>query len=127
MEPYKILFFVYAVNLALLVMHEMDSAYWKEWEMLGKFSKIGVSGFIALHFPLLIFCFTGMIFLYEGRTVGLIISFIISLVGLFAYFFHAYHLKRDNRKFNTTISKTILFMILIFSVLQFILSLLFLI
>jgi len=46
----KILFWLYLVNAILLINHEIDSAFWKEWELF----KLpgGIGGFLILHFPI---------------------------------------------------------------------------
>ena len=46
------LFWIYTVNLLFLIVHEMDSAYWKEWELFHLPG--GLGGFLLLHFPLLL-------------------------------------------------------------------------
>jgi hypothetical protein len=40
------------MNAILLINHEIDSAYWKEWELF----KLpgGIGGFLILHFPMLL-------------------------------------------------------------------------
>ena len=47
----KVLFWLYLANAILLIIHEIDSAFWKEWELF----KLpgGINGFLILHFPLL--------------------------------------------------------------------------
>jgi hypothetical protein len=40
---------LYMLNLALLATHEIDSAYWHEWEMFHLPG--GVQGFLAAGFP----------------------------------------------------------------------------
>ena len=42
---------VYLANAVLLILHEIDSAYWREWELF----RIpgGIALFLALHVPLL--------------------------------------------------------------------------
>lgn len=47
----ELLFWLYLTNSVLLIVHEMDSVYWKEWDLFGLGG--GVSGFLVLHFPLL--------------------------------------------------------------------------
>jgi hypothetical protein len=43
----ELLFWLYFINLALLILHEMDSAYGKEWDL---FRLQG--GFLLIHPPL---------------------------------------------------------------------------
>jgi len=46
----KVLFWLYLINAILLINHEIDSAFWKEWELF----KLpgGIGGFLILHFPI---------------------------------------------------------------------------
>ena len=46
-----ILFWLYLVNAVLLINHEIDSAYWKEWQLFRLPG--GIEGFLLLQFPLL--------------------------------------------------------------------------
>ena len=45
----QLLFWLYIVNLTLLILHEMDSAYWKEWQLFHLPG--GVGGFLLIHLP----------------------------------------------------------------------------
>ncbi len=51
--------FICAVNATLLICHEIDSAYWREWELF----RIpgGASMFVALHIPLIAIVLWGLI------------------------------------------------------------------
>jgi len=46
----KILFWLYLINAILLINHEIDSAFWKEWELFKLLG--GIGGFLILHFPI---------------------------------------------------------------------------
>jgi len=52
------LFWLYLINAVLLINHEIDSAYWKEWDLF----KLpgGLAGFLLLHFPLLFIILYGL-------------------------------------------------------------------
>ena len=43
----NILTWIYLVNAVFLINQEMDSAYWKEWELFKM--KGGVTGFLLIH------------------------------------------------------------------------------
>ena len=47
------LLWLYLTNAVLLINHEIDSAYWKEWELFRLPG--GIAGFLLLHSPLLHF------------------------------------------------------------------------
>ena len=48
---WEALFWIYLVNSVLLINHEIDSAYWQEWELLHLPG--GITGFLLVHFPVL--------------------------------------------------------------------------
>jgi hypothetical protein len=113
-----ILFWVYLTNAVILLVHEIDSAYWQEWKLLNPEAKSGINGFLLLHFPMVFTILLGLVYVYEIRFAGLIISLILSAGGLFAFFFHSYHLRKGRQEFNTVVSKTIIFSTLIISLAQ---------
>lgn len=112
----EVLFWLYFLNSVLLINHEIDSAYWKEWELF----KLpgGISGFLLLHFPLLIFVLYGLVLVSRQSSVGLVFSFILGLGGIFAFSIHTYFLKKGRNEFDNPISKFILFAVLILSIIQ---------
>lgn len=46
---FDILLWLYLANAILLICHEMDSAYWKEWELFRLPG--GITLFLIIHFP----------------------------------------------------------------------------
>ncbi len=119
-----ILFWIYLINAVLLITHEMDSAYWEEWKLFG--IPGGITTFLLLHLPILFFVLYGLILIYENTFAGLIFSFILAISGIFAFSIHTYFMQRGHDEFKTTISRLILFSTLIFSILQLVITLIFL-
>jgi hypothetical protein len=111
-----LLFWLYLVNTVLLILHEMDSAYWKEWELFHLPG--GLAGFLLVHFPLYCLGLYGLVLLAKGASSGLIYSLVISLAGIFAFSIHAYFLRRGRHEFNTPVSRLILWATLIASLAQ---------
>ena len=111
-----VLLWLYLLNSVLLINHEIDSAYWKEWELF----KLpgGIAGFLLLHFPLLIFVLYGLVLVSRQSPAGLVFSSILCLGGIFAFSIHTYFLKKGRNEFDTPISKFILFAVLILSIIQ---------
>ncbi len=112
----EILFWLYLSNSVLLINHEIDSAYWKEWELF----KLpgGITGFLLVHFPLLLFILYGLVLVARSSLSGLIFSLILSLSGIFAFSIHTYFLKKGRNEFDKPISKFILMATLIVSIVQ---------
>ncbi len=116
-----ILLWLYLFNAVLVIDHEIDSAYWKEWEL---FSLPGrISGFLLLHIPLLFVILSGLILIVKQSRWGLVFSLLLCGGGLFAFAAHSYFLRKGRQQFNSWISKSILVAILIVSVCQAVVTL----
>jgi hypothetical protein len=112
----ELLFWVYLVNAVFLINHEIDSAYWQEWDLFH--IPGGISGFLIVHFPALLLFLYGLVLVYQGTTAGLIISLILSFSGLFAFSIHTYFIRRGREEFATPVSRFILIATLILSLIQ---------
>jgi hypothetical protein len=112
----KILFWLYLTNAILLINHEIDSAFWKEWKLF----KLpgGVAGFLILHFPILFLILYGLVLVFKQSFFGLIISLILSAGGIFAFCIHTVFIRKGRPEFNTPISRIILTLMLLVSCLQ---------
>lgn len=117
----NILFWLYMANAILIINHEIDSAFWKEWELF----KIpgGISGFLLIHFPLLFFVLYGLVLVSNHVSSGRIFSLILCLGGIFAFVIHTYFLKKGREEFNKPISKWVLASIAVVSVVQLVVTL----
>jgi hypothetical protein len=115
-----ILVWLYFLNAIFLLNHEIDSAYWKEWELF----KLpgGINGFLLLHFPLLFIVLYGLILVAMGSFWGLILSLILCLGGIFAFTIHFYFLRRGRREFDNPLSKIILVSTLVISMAQLVVT-----
>jgi hypothetical protein len=112
----KLLFWLYLVNAVLLINHEIDSAYWKEWELFRLPG--GIAGFLWIHFPLLFVILFGLVQVYRGTLAGLVFSMLLSLGGLFAFTIHSYFIRRGRDEFKTPLSLGILAATLLVSLAQ---------
>ena len=113
---WEILFWVYVVNAVFLINHEVDSAYWKEWNLIGLPG--GITFFLLLHFPLFFLVIYGVVLLDRGASSGLIFSLALGLVGIIAFSIHTYFIKKGRDEFKTPISQFILISTLIISIAQ---------
>jgi hypothetical protein len=118
----EILFRIYLINAVILIIHEIDSAYWQEWKLLNPNQKNGINGFLILHIPVLFVILLGLVYINEHRLSGLIISLLLSSGGVFAFFFHFYHLRKGKPEFNTIISKAIIIATFLISIIQIFLT-----
>jgi len=111
-----ILFWLYFVNSVLLINHEIDSAYWKEWDLFGLPG--GIAGFLIIHFPLLFIVLYGLILVFQHTFAGLIFSLILCFFGIFAFAIHMFFIRKGREEFNTPISLFILVATFVVSLIQ---------
>jgi hypothetical protein len=104
------------MNAILLINHEIDSAFWKEWELFKL--PCGINGFLILHFPILFLILCGLVLVYKQSFLGLIVSLILGAGGIFAFGIHMIFIRKGRHEFNTPISRIILTQMLLVSALQ---------
>ncbi len=104
------------INSVLLILHEIDSAYWKEWNLF----KLpgGITGFLIVHIPLIFVVQLGLVLMFLKLQVGLIFSLILGLSGLFAFSAHMFFIARGRDEFKTPASIAVLAATLIVSLVQ---------
>lgn len=108
--------FVYILNSTLLIVHEIDSAYWKEWELFRLPGEI--SGFLVIHVPLVALILYGVLEVFLGTGLGYYINLVVALGGVFAFSIHTYFIRSGNNQFKTTVSQALLYAILVTSIAQ---------
>jgi hypothetical protein len=110
------LHWIYLINATLIITHEIDSAYWKEWELFKLPGKIDF--FLALHIFLVFIILLGIVLLLNNLLWGLVLSLILSLAGVFAFSIHTWFIRRGHTEFKTPVSKAILIATLTVSLVQ---------
>jgi len=118
----EVLFFIYLINATLLILHEIDSAYWQEWKLFNLPG--GITGFLLFHIPVLPFFMYGLVEVYNQSPNAWFFSLILSFTGIFAFCIHLFFIKVKKREeFNTVTSFFLLVCILILSIVQLIITL----
>lgn len=97
---------LYIANTILLLLHEIDSAYQKEWELLRLPGKI--TGFLLLHIPIISLLLYGLITIKDGSFTGLIFGTLAGIGGLLPFLVHKILIK-NNAYFNTLASRSIIY------------------
>lgn len=113
---HEALFWVYLANAVLLINHEIESAYWKEWELFRLSG--GITVFLLLHFPMLFLMLYGLVLIERRSPAGLVISLLLSAGGLLAFLIHMHFLKKGRDEFRLPISLVILYATMAVSVVQ---------
>lgn len=93
---------LYLVNATVLVMHQIDAAYWHEWRLFSLPG--GIQLFVLLNLPIVLPILYGVRALALGQTAGLVISWVLIAGGLFAAGFHAFHLVGGDAAFTLPVS-----------------------
>jgi hypothetical protein len=114
-----ILTIIYIINALLLLLHEMESAYVKEWEILKLPGKI--TGFMLLHIPILLVLFWGAVELGRQTTTGTIIALIAGVGGIIPFIVHKVLVKKIGY-FESTISNIIIYLNILAGIATVILS-----
>ena len=88
---------LYLTNAAVLFAHEVDSAYWREWELLGLTG--GIQLFIVQNLLLFLVFIHGYHLLADRRTGGHGFSILLAGAGLVAVAVHGYFLANGRPEF----------------------------
>ncbi|EJO5346459.1 hypothetical protein NRP93_000509 [Clostridium botulinum] len=115
----KLVTIFYLINATLLLLHEIESGYEKEWEILKLPGKI--TGFLIMHIPIIILLFYGLLEIDKQTYCGLIIGIIIGFSGFIPFIIHKIIINRK-KHFNLIISNTIIYLNIITGAVTIILS-----
>lgn len=102
----KLITIIYMMNATLLLLHEIESAYEKEWEILRLPGK--VSGFLLLHVPIIVVIFLGLIEIEKLSAIGLLLGIILGIGGIVPFLVHKLFVNRSGH-FNLLISNLIIY------------------
>lgn len=115
-QPRSILFWLYLLNAAVLITHEIDSAYWHEWQLFG--IPGGIQLFLGLNLILVIVVLYGLQAVTLGRASAVGFSWILVAGGLFAGAIHSLFLLQGDEAFQTPVSIALLAAIFVLSIAQ---------
>ena len=107
---------LYLLNFALLFSHEIDSAFWKEWDLFG--IPGGIQVFLLLNFLLLLVALFGFRRVLQGAKSGKWFSLLLAGAGIFAFSIHSYFILAGRPEFTLPASVALLALILITSLVQ---------
>jgi hypothetical protein len=103
----KLLVLLFAVNATLLLLHEIESAYEKEWEILKL--QGGITGFLILHIPIILLLFYGLLEIEKQSHIGLFLGIITGFSGIIPFLVHKIFVRRKDH-FNLLISNLIIYL-----------------
>ena len=106
MMSYRRLEALYVLNATLLLTHEIDSGYWREWRLFHLPG--GDQGFLLVHLLLLPLVLVGLAELARGRRSGLRFSLGLAGAGILALLLHGFFLLRGHPEFRLPVSLLVL-------------------
>ncbi len=117
MTTHPVLLWLYVLNATLLIAHEVDSAYWKEWRLFWGLlgprqqplpDRVGAPLFVLLHLPIVGAVLWGLLEVARHTTAGLVMSLALGASGLFAWTVHTLFIRAGHPEFRTAVSQAVL-------------------
>lgn len=96
----------FCANATLLLLHEIESAFEKEWELLRLPG--GVTGFLVLHIPIIGLLLYGCFEAGKGSMAGAIVGVVAGVGGLVPVMVHEVLARRKDH-FNRPLSRVIMY------------------
>jgi hypothetical protein len=103
----KLVTIFYILNATLLLLHEIESAYEKEWEILKIPGKITM--FLILHIPIILLLFYGLLEIANQSPRGIRLGIIMGIAGVIPFLVHKIFVKRKDH-FNLLISNILIYL-----------------
>ncbi len=116
----KVCELLYVLNFALLCTHEVDSAYWQEWNLFGISG--GIQFFLFVNFVLFIAVIAGYSQLLKQKLSGYWFALLLAVSGVFTFSIHIDFILSGHPEFTLLGSELLLGIILIVSLLQAVLT-----
>ena len=108
---------LYTANATVLLLHQVEAAYWEEWELFGLPG--GVQLFVALNLPIVWGVLRGARAMSLGARTSAAWSSALAAAGVFAVVFHTAHLAAGDEAFRTPMSISLLATTALLSAAQF--------
>ena len=113
---------IYLINLGVLATHEIDSAYWHEWNLF--YIPGGIDLFLVLNLVMLLLFLYGFEKVVKWEKGAVLFSYLLAFSGIFAFVIHSYFILNGHPEFTSVISYSILLLAFIVSIVQIVLLLL---
>jgi hypothetical protein len=97
----------YILNTTLLLLHEIESGYEKEWEIIKLPGKI--TGFLLLHLPIILVMLYGLLEIEKLSKIGLLLGLILGIGGILPFLIHKVLVKKQGH-FNLLLSNVIIYL-----------------
>jgi hypothetical protein len=102
MEIRQVHNWLYSANATVLIAHQIDAAYWHEWELFGMPG--GIQLFVILNLPIVFLVLYGQRVLALESKSSIVISCLLVASGLFAVGIHSFFLMQGDDAFRLPVS-----------------------
>jgi hypothetical protein len=102
MSTKTILSWLYLANATILITHQIDAAYWHEWDLFGMPGGIQLN--LLLNIPLVMLMLFGQQRLTQGYADGFVFSWLLVAGGIIAVSLHSYFLLQGDGAFRLPVS-----------------------
>ena len=106
MTKFRLLETLFFANAIVLLAHQIDAAFWREWTLFGLPG--GIQVFVLLNLPIVARVLYGQRCLALRRASGKTLSWALAASGLFAVVFHGFHLLQGDEAFRLPLSLALL-------------------
>jgi hypothetical protein len=103
---WHLLFWLYLINATVLATHEVESGYWKEWELFHLPG--GLAGFLWMHIPLFFAVLWGVAAIDRRQPAGAVIALALGVGCLAGFGLHTFFIRRGHPAFTTAVSGLLL-------------------
>lgn len=97
---------LYLANAVVLLVHQMDAAYWREWRLFHLPGGLGL--YLILNLPIALVILLGYGAVVARRPSAVACSWVLAGSGLFAVVFHGVYLMRGDPAFRSPVSLALL-------------------
>jgi hypothetical protein len=102
--------------MSVLILHQIDAAYWKEWEMF--YLPGGIQGFLLFNILVIPVVLVGYGEVIKRSSNAKIFSYVCGLLGVITFLIHASFTLYDVDGFNLPFSILLIILCLVFGTLQ---------
>ena len=121
MSTWKQLQWLYLLNATVLITHQVDAAYWHEWQLFG--IPGGIQLFLLFTLVTVIVILLGQQTIGRQQRKGIFFSWLLIASGLVAFVAHSYFLLQGDEAFTLPFSLALLVATLLLSLAQGIVTL----
>jgi hypothetical protein len=101
--------------------HEIDSAFWKEWNLFALPG--GIQGFLIVNFLLMLVALVGFRNVITGKKSGYYFALLLAGSGILAFSIHLYFIVKGHQEFTLPVSIVTLIIVFFVSMSQGVLAL----